>query len=64
MKASELRELTTEELATRLEDATKAIFDIQVRKGFGDGEQPLNERSLRRERARIKTVIRERQDVK
>jgi len=65
MKAAKLRELTGEELAERLDEASKELFDIRVRRATGDAsEQPLKRRMLRREVARVKTLIRERQDVK
>ena len=64
MKPAELRELTSEELGERLDEAAKELFDLRVRRGTGDAsEQPLRMRTLRREVARIKTMIRERQDV-
>jgi large subunit ribosomal protein L29 len=64
MKAAKLRELTSEELAERLDEAGKELFDIRVRVATGDAsEKPLKRRFLRREAARIKTLMRERQDV-
>jgi len=60
-----LRELTSEELAERLDEASRELFDIRVREATGDAsEQPLKRRLLRREVARVKTLVRERQDAK
>ena len=62
MKAENLREQTDDELRQELKDTQKNLFDIRVKRRTGDAsEQPLRIRSLRREIARIKTVIRERE---
>ncbi|MBT3194672.1 MAG: 50S ribosomal protein L29 [Verrucomicrobia bacterium] len=60
MKATQLREKTAEELQEAYDETRQALFDLQVRVDTGDGtEQPLKARVLRREVARIKTVMRE-----
>ena len=65
MKASQLREQGNEELAQIAEDAVKQLSGLRIKKGFGDGaEQPLRVRTLRREVARVKTIIREREREK
>ncbi len=63
MKAADLREKTVEELHEAYDETRQALFNMQVRKDVdGDaGEQPLKARALRRDVARIKTVIRERE---
>ncbi len=63
MKAADLREQTVEELHEAYDETRQALFNMQVRKDVdGDaGEQPLKARMLRRDAARIKTVIRERE---
>ena len=62
MKASSLREQTGEELQQLLDDTKKDLFELKVKKGWGDSsEQPLRIRSLRRDLARINTVIKERE---
>lgn len=61
MKTGKLREQTDEELAQLLVDAGKDLFNLQIKKGTGDSsEQPLRIRTVRKELARIKTIIRER----
>ncbi len=63
MKAAQLREMTSEELADRLDEAGRERFELRVRKaGAEESVQPLKARALRREVARIKTLMRERQD--
>ncbi len=60
MKATQLREKTADELRETYDETRQALFNLQVRVDTGDGaEQPLKARSLRRDVARIKTVLRE-----
>jgi len=62
MKATQLREKTADELREAHDEARQSLFDLQVRTNSGEGaEQPLKARSLRREVARINTVIRQRE---
>lgn len=62
MKALNLREQTDEELAQLQVDTTRQLFMAGIKRGQGDSsEQPLLVRTLRRDVARIKTVIRERE---
>jgi large subunit ribosomal protein L29 len=61
MKAAQLRELTTEELGDRLEEAKKELFEIRVRSNIGPAENPMRQRALKREVARINTLLGERE---
>ena len=62
MKAAKLREHTDEELRQMMEDTAQQVFDLKAKKGVADsGEHPLRVRLVRRELARIKTIIRERE---
>ncbi len=62
MKASKLREQSPEELRQMLGDMGKEIFDLKLKKSVaGSSEQPLRVRSLRRDRARIKTILKEKE---
>ena len=62
MKASNLREQTDDEVRQLFEDTQKELLDVKLKKGWGDSaEQPLRVRTLRRDVARIKTIIRERE---
>ncbi len=62
MKANRIREQTGEELTQLYADTRKAYADLRMKKRVGgDAEQPLKLRTLRREIARIKTVMRERE---
>lgn len=63
MKAADLREQTAEELREAYDETCQELFNMRVRKDVdGDaGEQPLKARMLRRDVARIKTVLKERE---
>lgn len=65
MKASQLREQSVEELRQTSMDMAKELAGLRIKKGVGDAsEQPLRIRTLRRELARAKTIIREREREK
>lgn len=65
MKASQLREQTEEELRGTCADLSRQLVDLRLRRHTGDSsEQPLQIRVLRREIARVKTLIRERETSK
>ncbi len=62
MKAKELRDLTMEELRARLSDEQKALKDLQFNKAVaGQVENPARIRSHKREIARLKTIIHEKE---
>lgn len=61
MKATELREKTAEELQEAYDETRQALFKLQVYQDTAELEQPLKIRTLRREVARIKTVMNERE---
>jgi large subunit ribosomal protein L29 len=57
MKASELKELTAVELSQRLQDTQKELFNLRVQQSYGQLEKSSRIRELRRDVARIMTVI-------
>jgi large subunit ribosomal protein L29 len=61
MKAAEIRELSSDELNGRVKDLDDQLFRARVQKSMGQLEAPLKLRTLRRDRARVKTILRERQ---
>lgn len=62
MKASTLRDRTVEELRHSYENSRKELFELRLGKSKADSsEQPLRIRALRRDIARIKTVMREKE---
>jgi ribosomal protein L29 len=65
MKAAELRERSPEELREACEEKQQALFMLNVRKDVADAaDNPLQARVLRRDIARIKTLMREQEGVK
>jgi large subunit ribosomal protein L29 len=61
MKISELRNLTLDELQGRLDDAKEEQFNLRFQQASGQLEDTNRLRILRRNVARIHTIIRERQ---
>lgn len=58
MKASSLREQTDEELLNLMDQTRSELANVRMMQRVGDGsQQPLRMRTLRREIARIKTVM-------
>jgi large subunit ribosomal protein L29 len=59
MKAAELRDLTTDELATKEHDLVDQLFRMRIQKSMGQLEAPDKMRTVRRDLARVKTVLRQ-----
>lgn len=59
MKASDLRELTPEELRRRMAGMREELFKLRLRLGTEELPNPLRLRSLRRDIARCETVLRQ-----
>jgi large subunit ribosomal protein L29 len=57
MKAKQLREMSKDELGAKLVETDRELFNLRVRKASGQVEQPLRLRTLRRDIARIKTLM-------
>jgi large subunit ribosomal protein L29 len=57
MKASELRGKTPEELHAALLEARKEQFNLRMQKGTGQMSRPSEMQNVRKDIARIKTVI-------
>ena len=60
MKATEIRELTEAELNQRLQDTQKELFNLRVQQSYGQLEKSSRIKELRRDVARINTVISQR----
>ena len=63
MKASEVRELTTKELETKLADLKKELFNLRLSHATGQLTNPLALSSVKKDIARVKTVLREREQA-
>ena len=60
MKASELRELSLEELEQRLTDTTQELFNLRFQHATDQLENPMRLGQTKRDIARIETILRER----
>ena len=61
MKASELRTMTNAELANLLDDSYQELFNLRFQKASGQLRNPSRVGYLRKQVARAKTVLRERE---
>jgi large subunit ribosomal protein L29 len=59
MKSERLRELTPEELRHQLRELEEELFNLRVRRSLQPPDNPLQLRVLRKQLARVKTVMRE-----
>jgi len=59
MKPREIRDLTKEEILSRREELEKEIFNLKIRQATKQIDNPLRIRVLRRELARITTILHE-----
>jgi len=59
MKAAELRNKTDNELETRQRELTEQLFKLRFQRAAGRMENPMKMREVRREIARIKTLLNE-----
>lgn len=63
MKALELRQLTDEELQQRYDEACKVLLNLRIQQSTGHIEKATRIRDVRRDLARILTVMRERRQT-
>jgi large subunit ribosomal protein L29 len=61
MRADEIRELGDEEIRARLVELEEERFRLRFRSATETLEDPLRLRTIRRDVARLKTVLRERE---
>lgn len=61
MKGKELRELTDQELVKRVNDAKDELFRLRFQLATGQLDNQMRIKEVRRNIARVKTVIRERE---
>src|ERR1700688_2904502 len=59
MKAAALRDLGADELGARERELTDQLFRLRIQKSMGQLEAPNKMRSVRRDLARVKTVLRQ-----
>ena len=61
MKTKEFRELTTEELNKKVDEAKDELFKLRFRLATGQLDNTMQIKEVRRRIARVKTIIRERE---
>ena len=61
MRANSLRDMTDVELNQKLLDSKSELFKLRFQLATGQLENPLKIRTVRKDIARVKTVIRERE---
>jgi large subunit ribosomal protein L29 len=57
MKARELREMTEDELQTKEKELADQLFKLRFQHSLGQLENAMKMRNIRRDIARIKTVL-------
>ena len=61
MDAKKIRDLSTEEIIKKIEDNKEELFNLRFAQATGNLEKPSRIGELRKEIARMKTIIRERE---
>ena len=61
MTNKELRDMTNEELLTKIEECKEELFNLRLSQATGNLEKPSRIRELRKQVARMKTILRERE---
>jgi large subunit ribosomal protein L29 len=63
MKVTEVRDLDVHELRQREKDMDDQLFRLRIQKSMGQLEAAHKLKALRRDLARVKTVLREKETV-
>ena len=64
MTNKEIRELSNEEILSKIEESKEELFNLRFKQATGSLEKPSRIRELRRFVARMKTILRERELTK
>ena len=59
MKAKEIRDLTYEELVKKESDLAAELLNLRFRLATGQLENPMTIKEVRKDMARVKTIIRQ-----
>jgi len=63
MKAAQMRDMTVEELNRKIEDCVVELFNLRFQKAKGLLDNPARIRVVKKDMARIKTIITEKTNV-
>ena len=61
MKVAEIRDLAVDDLRQREKDMDDQVFRLRIQKSMGQVEAAQKLKTLRRDLARVKTVLREKE---
>ena len=61
MTNQEIRELKTEEILSKIQECKEELFNLRMQQATGSLEKPSRINELRKQVARMKTIIRERE---
>ena len=57
MKANEIRKLSTEEINTKINESKEELFNLRMKQATGTLENPARIPELRKDVARLKTIL-------
>ena len=63
MKVTEIRELTVDDLRARVKEFDDQLFRLRMQKSMGQLEAPAKVRDVRKDLARMKTILREKEQT-
>lgn len=63
MKANKLQDMTADELTVKLNDLKSELFNLRFQLATGQLDNPMKIKNVKKDIARVKTVLRER-DIK
>ena len=63
MKSAEMRDLSLNELQTKAEDLRSEAFNVRIKRSTGQLENTARLKQLRRDIARVETIIREKREA-
>ncbi len=61
MKTKELHELTVDELNTKLKELKEELFNLRFRHAIGQLENPASLNTCKKDIAKVKTILRQRE---
>ena len=63
MKATEIRDMTQSELNAKLADLKAELFNLRFQHAINQLDNPMRIKAMKKDIARIKTIIREKESV-
>ena len=63
MKATKVRELSVEDLETKLKDLKAELFNLRFQHATNQLDNPLRLAAVKKDIARVKTILHEKQSV-